>query len=482
MTKTILPYTSRFLGINKQLILVTRFELHLRYTIAILTFVGLLAGLACKTNTNTETFRSDQPIFETATLFPLVKEHTHGATIVELPNGNLLAAWFQGNGERWADDVRIMGSRLTQNNKTWHPPFLIADVPEFPDVNPVLFLDPDERLWLVWYTVIANQWETSLLKYRISTDYMQSTGPPKWDWQDVIHVKPGDRTERGILPADRFVKSVERQIGEYANYLKEQGANEAMQQRWQRWGERMLSNARGDNMKKRGSLYQEDGTYIEQNMGYPYFRRMGWQTKNKAIFVNNRLILPLYSDGFSFSLMAITDDGGKTWQFSEPLVGAGNIQASIAIKKDGTLTAYMRDNGPRPKRLHMSSSYDNGITWDTVRDSELLNPGAGSDVVTLKNGHWVMANNDSERSRRSLAVSISIDEGNTWTYTRHLESPTRSDSVEVDGAYPSIIEARDGSMYVIYSYHFKNYGDKPNETIKYAHFNEAWIMAGDNSE
>ena len=40
---------------------------------------------------------------------------------------------------------------------------------------------------------------------------------------------------------------------------------------------------------------------------------MGWQTKNKAFFTGNRLILPLYSDGFGFSLMAITDDGGKTW-------------------------------------------------------------------------------------------------------------------------------------------------------------------------
>ena len=35
-----------------------------------------------------------------------------------------------------------------------------------------------------------------------------------------------------------------------------------------------------------------------------------------------RLIVPLYSDGFSFSLMAITDDWGATWKTSTPLVGA----------------------------------------------------------------------------------------------------------------------------------------------------------------
>ena len=62
--------------------------------------------------------------------------------------------------------------------------------------------------------------------------------------------------------------------------------------------------------------------------------------------------MPLYSDGFSFSLMAITDDWGATWKTSTPLVGFGNIQPSLARKKDGTLVAYMRDNGPPPKRLH----------------------------------------------------------------------------------------------------------------------------------
>ncbi len=44
--------------------------------------------------------------------------------------------------------------------------------------------------------------------------------------------------------------------------------------------------------------------------------RMGWQTRHKPLLVGNRMVLPLYSDGFDFSLMALTDDGGKTWQFS----------------------------------------------------------------------------------------------------------------------------------------------------------------------
>ena len=417
--------------------------------------------------------------FESAEIFPMVREHVHGATVVELPNGDLLAAWFQGSGERWADDVRIMGARLRTGNSSakWSEPFVMADVPGFPDINPVLFLDGEQRLWLVWYTVIANQWDTSLPRYRISENYMEE-GPPEWTWQDVILFKSGDPAERGIQPNDRFVKSVERQIEAYAEYLRQElHAPDEWMQRWRQWGAELLAKARGENMMRKGYLYLADGTRVEQKMGYPYFRRMGWQTKNKAVILKgNRIIIPFYSDGFSFSLMAITDDGGRTWQFSEPLVGPGNIQPSIAIKSDGTLVAYMRDNGPPPKRLHVSDSTDNGLTWSPVRDSNLPNPGSGADVVTLANGHWMLAYNDTERGRHSLAVSISTNEGKSWDATRHLELDTRDRNIATSSAYPSIIQGRDGSLHVVYSYHRNDRKGEPNETIKYAHFNEAWVM------
>jgi len=243
-----------------------------------------------------------------------------------------------------------------------------------------------------------------------------------------------------------------------------------------RWKKELLSKARGENMIRRGRLYDADGGSTEQQMGYPYFRRVGWQTKNKAVIANeNRIIVPLYSDGFSFSLMAMTDNGGKNWQFSEPLVGAGNIQASIAKKADGTLVAYMRDNGPPPQRLHMSSSEDNGLTWSAVRDSELPNPGSGADIVTLGNGHWALAYNDTENGRHSLAISISTDEGKNWAHSRHIERDMRDRQIATSSGYPSITQGHDGTLHVVYSYHHKDRKGGPRNTIKYAQFNEAWV-------
>ncbi len=409
-------------------------------------------------------------------IFPPVQEHVHGSTIVELPNGDLLAAWFQGSGERWADDVTIMGARLKKGQDHWSKPFLLADTPGFPDINPILFLDAQKRLWLMWYTVIANQWETSLLKYRISEDYAEQTGAPKWAWQEVLHVKPGDSAERGIQPNDRFVKSIERQIDTYATYLRDDMyASQPAQGlialgMWKAWGAQILSKARGEDMMRKGQLRDPAGGSKEANLGYPYFQRMGWQTKNKAVLVDGkRLLVPLYSDGFSFSLMALTEDSGQTWQFSEPLVAAGNIQPSIAQQADGTLVAYMRDNGPAPKRLHLSASKDKGLTWSPVKDSELPNPGSGADIVTLRNGHWVLAYNDTEKGRESLAVSLSTDEGKTWPYTRHLVSGSGGNA-SPSGAYPSIIQGADDNLHVVYSYH------GTRKTIKHARFTEAWLQ------
>ena len=398
-------------------------------------------------------------------VLPLQQEHVHGSTIEELPNGDLLVAWFQGSGERWADDVRIMGARRKAGADRWSDPFVLADVEGFPDINPVLFVDPRQRLWLLWYTVIANQWETSLLKYRISEDYLDLLGAPEWDWQADLHVRPGGSGERGIQAGDPFVRSVREQADAYA--AAAEGVDSAAIAGWKA---RILAGARGEDMVRAGRIPRADGGYDEAQLGYPYFRRMGWQSRAKPFITDaGRIIVPLYSDGFSFSLMAYSDDGGERWSFSNPLVGAGNIQAAIARAPGGELVAYMRDNGPAPKRLHVSRSADGGTTWSLVQDSELPNPGSAADIVTLDSGHWVLIYNDTERGRHSLAVALSEDGGQTWPWRRHLELDEGETPRTAE--YPAIIQGRDGRLHATYSYVVPGEG----RTVKWVRFGEEWL-------
>ena len=394
--------------------------------------------------------RRTPAFYETELIFPLEHWHNHASAIIECPNGDLLVCWFHGSGERTADDVKIEGARLRKGSKMWER-FTLADTPNYPDTNPTMFIDPQQRLWLLWPTILANEWHTALMKYRISSDYQKPKGPPRWDANEVLHITPGPEFEATVTQALATFEATAKDLPQ---------------------GQREMA-----------------ATYIERtrkNASDKFFRRLGWMTRaHPFILDGKRLIVPLYSDGFSFSLMAITDDWGKSWSTSTPIVGAGNIQPSIVKKRDGSLFTLMRDNGPPPKRLHMSESRDNGKTWSPVRDSAIPNPGSGAEIISLSNGHWVLIYNDTEQGRNSLAVSISTDEGQTWKWTRHLEVEPRGPEA---GAfhYPSIIQGRDGSLHASYSYHLNKKavgsdaeGKPARKSIKHVHFNEEWVIEGD---
>ncbi|WP_236975498.1 sialidase family protein [Membranihabitans maritimus] len=437
----------------------------------------LFLGTSCKPSP--EPAAKSDPFY--SIIFPLQDDHVHGPTLAELPNGDIITSWFQGSGERWADDVRIMGARLNSGDTTWSPVFEMADIEDFPDINPVLFLDPDETLWLFWYPVLANQWETSIPMFRKSMEY-SGTGAPEWDWQDIILAKPGDKTERGIQPGDSFVKAVENQLNNYETYMREQLLTEysveEKERLWDYWNEYRIkvdSLAKGENMKRKGRIPNSNG-YESTELGYPITRRIGWQTKNKPVMTDGKMILPLYSDGLDATIFAISEDRGETWKFSNPVMGGAGIQATILKEAEGGLAAYLRDNGPPPKRIQKTVSKDGGMTWSIARDTDIPNPGSGFDGVTLDNGDWVLVYNDTEEGRHNLTIALSEDEGETWSYKRILENDEQGPDKGTSSHYPSIIQGKDGRIHVIYSYHYKD-GTTPAKTIKYANFSAKWIKS-----
>jgi hypothetical protein len=342
----------------------------------------------------------------------------------------LFVTWYRGSGERTADDVAVYASRLKKKgNKAWDTPYVLADTPGFPDCNTALFLDRDRRLWLFYPTILANTWESCLTNFKIASRYNQP-GAPEWDREAVIFLKPDDFGPTGI-------KLLDERIAQTGTELTAE------------------RKARFDALRERLSnkLYQ----------------RLGWQPRCKPTQLpSGRILLPLYSDTFSISIMAITDDGGKTWQASQPLIGFGNIQPAVLRRDDGTLVAYMRENGPR-KRVRISQSRDDGLTWGPVGEMEFPNPGSGLDGVRLASGHWLLIYNDTTSGRNKLAASLSLDEGRTWPHARHLEN-------EPAGSfhYPAVTQSADGTIHCVYSYFVSG-----GKSMKHSAFNEAWVQAGD---
>jgi predicted neuraminidase len=385
---------------------------------------------------------AETPFHHGELIFPLEARHNHGSCLVECPNGDLLVCWFRGSGERQADDVAIWGARKVKATGQWTKPFVMADTPGFPDTNCCMIIDPMKRLWLFWPTILANTWESALMKYKISTSYMQPEGPPEWDEMNVLHMKPGDDfAERVGRAADKYLSTTE--------------IPEPLIPQIDRWK-----------------------VHLNRQASDKLTRRLGWFTRAHPYLLDGKsMLVGLYSDGFSFSLVARTDDWGESWRFSEPIVGGGNIQPSFARKANGNLVAYMRDNGPPPKRVHMAESMDGGLTWTTVSDHpQLRNPGAGLELANLADGDWICIYNDTEQGRHRLAVSVSSDEGATWSPPRYLE---RREPGQGQFHYPSIIQSQDGMLHATYSY-FVPTPEGERKTIKYAQFNKAWVFTSAN--
>ncbi len=368
------------------------------------------------------------PQFSAELVFPLNDQHNHAPGIVECPNGELLVSWYRGSGERSADDVAVYGARRKPNESAWSEAFLMADTPGFPDCNTCMMVDRHDRLRLFWPTILANSWESCLTKCRTSSDYA-GPGAPNWDHERLILLKPDDFSAEANDRLDELAAKY-KPLLLLSKDLQEELAE----------GRKKLSD----------KLYQ----------------RLGWQPRCKpTVLPSGRILLPLYTDTFSISIMAVSDDDGETWYASKPLLGFGAIQPAVLRRDSGELVAYMRDNGPE-QRVKTASSQDDGLTWGPVTSTDLLNPGSGLDGVRLANGHWLLVYNDAAEGRNRLAVSISEDEGKSWRWTRRLE-----DEPEGSFHYPAVIQGRDGTIHVIYSYFVEG-----GKSMKHAAFNEAWVQ------
>jgi len=369
-------------------------------------------------------------------IFPPENWHNHSSSIVETPEGDLLICWYHGSGEGEADDVKVLGARKRRGKSGWSEPFLLADTPNLPDLNPVLFIDPRGVLWLFWTTFLDNSAGGVLIKYRTATEY-DDDGPPMWEWQDIIHCRPRnfEHLYSELLDSIEIVR---------AEHIKEN--------------------------PKLGKIINQQRRAIHDKLS----RRLGWMIRTQPIMTSNsRMMLGLYHDIFACSLAAFTDDWGKTWSFSEPIqnVYLGLIQPSFVIRRDDTIVAFMRDNG-YPKQIRVAKSQDAGVSWQKVRAMDIPNPGKSIQCLALKNGHWILLCNDMKKGNYRLTAFLSDDEGSSWKWRRVIEDVGKGNGAVT---YPTLIQSKDGSLHCTFTYKTK----EKTESIKYVHFNEAWIKAGE---
>ena len=385
---------------------------------------------------------ADVAFYEEAFVFdPEASEHghVHASCIVVCPNGDLRVVWYENGPQLPAPypsehrdksgDVRIGGGRKAKGAQAWDPPFVMTDTFGVSDNNPCMVIDAEDRLWLVYGTLLGvpeNTWGSALVRYRVSSDY-DEPGPPRWDEANILPVHPHGFEEAITAKYDASGRRIERSPSQQERRLER----------------------------------------VRQSLANPLKRRLGWMPRaHPLVRSDGAVVVPLANENYGLAAMAITSDGGGTWTIGNAVPGTGVIQPTLVEWPDGNLSAFFR-NGRAVNRVLRSESNDGGLNWGPLSETDLLHPGSGLEAIRLANGHLLVIYNDKiDGPRDKLAVSISDDRGKTWKWTRHLE-----DTPGGRFDYPSIVQAGDGTLHACYSYNLK--------TIKYAHFNEAWVMAGD---
>jgi predicted neuraminidase len=256
----------------------------------------------------------------------------HASTLVELDNGDTLAAWFGGTAEK-KPDTAIWYARRKDGN--WSFPQVLADEEGIAHWNPVLFKAPDGRI-ILYYKVGENDslWHT---KYRVSRDNGIR-------WSEPKELVPGDIGGRGpvknkpiVLHNGVWLAPASNEIGDW--------------------------NAFTD-------ISADDGYTWEKSPFVPInrqkFRGKGviqptlWESEPGKVHM-------LLRSTCGRICRSDSTDGGRTWgEVYETSLPNNNSGIDAVKLDDGTVALVYNpvseDWGPRTP-LVVSLSRDNGATW-----------------------------------------------------------------------------------------------------------------------
>lgn len=322
------------------------------------------------------------PIFEPSPEYP----SCHAATVVELADGGLLAAWFAGTHEGHPD-VAIWLARY--GGARWSDPVKVADEPGVPLWNPVLFRDGKGVIWLF---------------------YKAGPSVPAWTG---LHMKSGDEGRTWSAP----VAYPAGLVGPAKNkpILLSDGAilcgtSSETWRSWACWVE--ASDDGGATWSRHGPIPAPGRSrYEPAGEGEPVSAT--WDA------VSHELVLPQQHYGV--------------------------IQPTIWEWAPGRLRMLMRAT-QRVGYVCRADSEDGGCTWSSASRTTIPCPNSGLDAVRLADGRVVLACNPTHEGRTPLSLLMSEDNGETWPWRADLETGAGEYS------YPSIVQARDGSVHVVYTW------------------------------
>ncbi len=268
-------------------------------------------------------------IYETAP-FP----SCHASTVVELGNGDLLAAWFGGSDEGNAD-VAIWGSRRSRGG--WSAPVELARESKIATYNPVLFHTSDGRLWLYY------KFGPSPERWTAARRYSNDDGKT---WSPIEHLPAGlygPIRAKPLVMADGTIVS---------------GTSVESYRSWSCWIERSTDNGR--TWSKFGPItVPTNASATSGASGPPEWSLTEGIIQPSVVSLGGKK-LRLYARSTSRTgkiCIADSSDGGVTWTQARPIdVPNPNSGIDAVTLRDGRVVLVYNhtDRGRTPLNLAVS--------------------------------------------------------------------------------------------------------------------------------
>lgn len=185
-----------------------------------------------------------------------------------------------------------------------------------------------------------------------------------------------------------------------------------------------------------------------------------------------------------------SDDGGKTWQTSDPFPAKGTGEAAIVELSDGTIyynsRRHFSSDGLNPRMRHIATSNNGGQNWENLYVSTELPDGeqnrdyglmAGLDRFSFK-GYDILiySNIVSDGGRKNGTIWLSFDAGKSWPVKKVIEP--------LGFKYSSLAIGKENTPSEGYVYLLYETGEGENINAygggKIARFNLSWILEGKN--
>ena len=185
-----------------------------------------------------------------------------------------------------------------------------------------------------------------------------------------------------------------------------------------------------------------------------------------------------------------SDDGGKTWQTSDPFPATGTGEAAIVELSDGTIyynsRRHFSSDGLNPRMRHIATSTNGGQNWENLCVSTELPDGeqnrdyglmAGLDRFSFE-GYDILiySNIVSDGGRKNGTIWLSFDAGKSWPVKKVIEP--------LGFKYSSLAIGKENTPSEGYVYLLYETGEGENINAygggKIARFNLSWILDGKN--